>query len=55
MKFAALYWEEPDHSGHMFGPDNDTAMSKVLKEVQYFGYCLNLRETLLIHPDSIFP
>ncbi|KAL7370288.1 hypothetical protein ABVT39_024953 [Epinephelus coioides] len=33
VKFAALYWEEPDHSGHMFGPDNDTAMSKVLKEV----------------------
>ncbi|XP_068446584.1 bis(5'-adenosyl)-triphosphatase enpp4 [Clinocottus analis] len=31
--FAALYWEEPDKSGHLFGPDNDTAMSKVLKEV----------------------
>ncbi|XP_070711503.1 bis(5'-adenosyl)-triphosphatase enpp4 [Pempheris klunzingeri] len=33
VKFAALYWEEPDRSGHMFGPDNFTAMSKVLKEV----------------------
>ncbi|KAM6892719.1 bis(5'-adenosyl)-triphosphatase enpp4 [Lycodopsis pacificus] len=31
--FAALYWEEPDMSGHIFGPDNDTAMSQVLKEV----------------------
>ncbi|KAF3857125.1 hypothetical protein F7725_008984 [Dissostichus mawsoni] len=31
--FAALYWEEPDRSGHIFGPDNDTAMSEVLKEV----------------------
>ncbi|TNN48382.1 Bis(5'-adenosyl)-triphosphatase enpp4 [Liparis tanakae] len=31
--FTALYWEEPDWSGHIFGPDNDTAMSRVLKEV----------------------
>ncbi|XP_069022537.1 bis(5'-adenosyl)-triphosphatase enpp4 [Embiotoca jacksoni] len=31
--FSALYWEEPDRSGHMFGPDNTTAMSKALKEV----------------------
>ncbi|KAG8004621.1 Bis(5'-adenosyl)-triphosphatase enpp4 [Nibea albiflora] len=33
VKFAALYWEEPDRSGHLFGPENTTAMSKVLKEV----------------------
>lgn len=33
VKFAALYWEEPDRSGHLFGPDNTTAMAKVLKEV----------------------
>lgn len=33
VKFAALYWEEPDRSGHLFGPDNTTAMSKVLQEV----------------------
>ncbi|XP_008295993.1 bis(5'-adenosyl)-triphosphatase enpp4 [Stegastes partitus] len=33
VKFAALYWEEPDRSGHRFGPDNTTAMGKVLKEV----------------------
>ncbi|XP_056286790.1 bis(5'-adenosyl)-triphosphatase enpp4 isoform X2 [Pseudoliparis swirei] len=31
--FTAIYWEEPDWSGHMFGPDNDTAMGQVLKEV----------------------
>ncbi|XP_029308079.1 LOW QUALITY PROTEIN: bis(5'-adenosyl)-triphosphatase enpp4 [Cottoperca gobio] len=33
VKFAALYWEEPDRTGHIFGPDNVTAMSKALKEV----------------------
>ncbi|XP_071764542.1 bis(5'-adenosyl)-triphosphatase enpp4 [Centroberyx gerrardi] len=33
VMFAALYWEEPDRSGHTFGPDNTTAMGKVLKEV----------------------
>ncbi|XP_039997858.1 bis(5'-adenosyl)-triphosphatase enpp4 [Xiphias gladius] len=33
VMFAALYWEEPDRSGHTFGPDNVTAMGKVLKEV----------------------
>lgn len=33
VKFAALYWEEPDRSGHKFGPDNTTAMAEVLKEV----------------------
>uniref|UniRef100_A0A3P8SXT7 bis(5'-adenosyl)-triphosphatase n=1 Tax=Amphiprion percula TaxID=161767 RepID=A0A3P8SXT7_AMPPE len=33
VKFAALYWEEPDRSGHIFGPDNTTAMGKALKEV----------------------
>ncbi|KAM4537695.1 bis(5'-adenosyl)-triphosphatase enpp4 [Fundulus diaphanus] len=31
--FATLYWEEPDQSGHAFGPENTTAMAKVLKEV----------------------
>ncbi|XP_071320468.1 bis(5'-adenosyl)-triphosphatase enpp4 [Trachinotus anak] len=33
VMFAALYWEEPDRSGHKFGPDNITAMGKALKEV----------------------
>lgn len=34
VMFAALYWEEPDASGHKFGPDNTTAMSSALKEVE---------------------
>ncbi|XP_056624270.1 bis(5'-adenosyl)-triphosphatase enpp4 [Triplophysa dalaica] len=33
VKFAALYWEEPDRSGHLYGPENTTEMSRVLKEV----------------------
>ncbi|XP_058470002.1 bis(5'-adenosyl)-triphosphatase enpp4 [Solea solea] len=33
VKFVVMYWEEPDRTGHMFGPENDTAMSKALKEV----------------------
>lgn len=33
VMFAALYWEEPDRSGHAYGPDNTTMMAKVLKEV----------------------
>nr|XP_046238061.1 bis(5'-adenosyl)-triphosphatase enpp4 [Scatophagus argus]XP_046238062.1 bis(5'-adenosyl)-triphosphatase enpp4 [Scatophagus argus] len=33
VMFAALYWEEPDRSGHLYGPDNATAMGKALKEV----------------------
>lgn len=37
VMFAALYWEEPDASGHKFGPDNATAMSGVLKEVESFN------------------
>lgn len=32
-KFAALYWEEPDKSGHLYGPENITMMREVLKEV----------------------
>lgn len=32
-KFAALYWEEPDKSGHQYGPENNTMMSEVLKKV----------------------
>uniref|UniRef100_A0A3Q3WMH7 bis(5'-adenosyl)-triphosphatase n=1 Tax=Mola mola TaxID=94237 RepID=A0A3Q3WMH7_MOLML len=33
VMFAVLYWEEPDRSGHIFGPENTTAMGKALKEV----------------------
>lgn len=33
VKFATLYWEEPDASGHTYGPSNTTMMAKALKEV----------------------
>ncbi|XP_077406897.1 bis(5'-adenosyl)-triphosphatase enpp4 [Vanacampus margaritifer] len=33
VMFAAIYWEEPDQSGHLFGPENTSAIGKVLKEV----------------------
>ena len=33
VMFAALYWEEPDRTGHRFGPDNTSAMAQALKEV----------------------
>ncbi|KAI4884608.1 hypothetical protein NFI96_034574 [Prochilodus magdalenae] len=33
VKFAALYWEEPDNTGHAYGPDNITEMTKALKKV----------------------
>ena len=36
VTFAVLYWEEPDRSGHIFGPENTTAMGKALKEVRSF-------------------
>ncbi|KAK2879163.1 hypothetical protein QQF64_010688 [Cirrhinus molitorella] len=44
VKFAALYWEEPDRSGHIYGPDNSTEMTRVLKEVD--GYIGLLMEQL---------
>ncbi|XP_028318814.1 bis(5'-adenosyl)-triphosphatase enpp4 isoform X1 [Gouania willdenowi] len=33
VKFAALYWEEPDGTGHIYGPENTTAMTKTMKQV----------------------
>ncbi|XP_067116064.1 bis(5'-adenosyl)-triphosphatase enpp4 [Osmerus mordax] len=33
VSFAALYWEEPDGTGHKYGPDNTTAMAHALKQV----------------------
>lgn len=33
VSFAALYWEEPDRTGHKYGPDNTTFMSQALKQV----------------------
>uniref|UniRef100_UPI00358E329C bis(5'-adenosyl)-triphosphatase enpp4-like n=1 Tax=Myxine glutinosa TaxID=7769 RepID=UPI00358E329C len=31
--FVTLYWEEPDRSGHRYGPRNSTVMQKVLSKV----------------------
>ncbi|KAL4630512.1 bis(5'-adenosyl)-triphosphatase enpp4-like [Arapaima gigas] len=33
VRFASLYWHEPDKAGHTYGPDNEAEMAKVLKEV----------------------
>ncbi|KAM6185128.1 bis(5'-adenosyl)-triphosphatase ENPP4-like [Rhynchocyon petersi] len=33
VTFATLYWEEPDASGHKYGPEDKENMSKVLKEI----------------------
>ncbi|KAJ0009519.1 hypothetical protein NQD34_001221 [Periophthalmus magnuspinnatus] len=33
VKFAALYWEQPDSSGHKYGPENTTMMGQTLKQV----------------------
>lgn len=33
VKFASLYWEEPDRSGHQYGPEDSTEMARVLQEV----------------------
>ncbi|XP_042323234.1 bis(5'-adenosyl)-triphosphatase ENPP4 isoform X2 [Sceloporus undulatus] len=33
VTFATLYWEEPDASGHKYGPEDTVNMSKVLQEV----------------------
>ncbi|KAK7152546.1 hypothetical protein R3I93_010693 [Phoxinus phoxinus] len=42
VKFAALYWEEPDWSGHRYGPDNTTEMGNALKEVDsHIGFLMD--------------
>ncbi|KAF6113628.1 ectonucleotide pyrophosphatase/phosphodiesterase 4 [Phyllostomus discolor] len=33
VTFAALYWEEPDASGHKYGPEDRGNMSRVLKKI----------------------
>ncbi|CAL9698787.1 unnamed protein product [Knipowitschia caucasica] len=33
VKFAALYWEQPDAAGHKYGPDNTSMMARTLQEV----------------------
>ncbi|KAK1171751.1 bis(5'-adenosyl)-triphosphatase enpp4-like [Acipenser oxyrinchus oxyrinchus] len=47
VKFATLYWEEPDYSGHLYGPDNITEMTKALKQVDdHIGYLIDkLKQT----------
>ncbi|NXY89683.1 ENPP4 triphosphatase, partial [Alcedo cyanopectus] len=35
VSFAALYWEEPDASGHKYGPDDTEKMRQVLEEVDH--------------------
>ncbi|TSM77306.1 Bis(5'-adenosyl)-triphosphatase enpp4 [Bagarius yarrelli] len=42
VKFAALYWEEPDNTGHLYGPDNTTLMAIALKEVDdHVGFLMD--------------
>ncbi|OCT81338.1 hypothetical protein XELAEV_18028157mg [Xenopus laevis] len=42
INFAAIYWEEPDASGHRYGPDDYGNMSGVLKEVdKNVGYLMS--------------
>ncbi|XP_044275160.1 bis(5'-adenosyl)-triphosphatase ENPP4 [Varanus komodoensis] len=33
VTFATLYWEEPDKSGHKYGPEDTKNMNKVLQQV----------------------
>ncbi|KAM4772040.1 bis(5'-adenosyl)-triphosphatase ENPP4 [Rhinophrynus dorsalis] len=43
INFATLYWEEPDASGHRFGPDDIVNMSKVLSDVdKNIGYLVSM-------------
>ena len=33
VTFATLYWEEPDASGHKYGPEDKENMRRVLEDV----------------------
>ncbi|XP_075454655.1 bis(5'-adenosyl)-triphosphatase ENPP4 [Ascaphus truei] len=47
INFATLYWEEPDASGHRFGPDDFGNMSQVLSAVdQNIGYLMSTLKVL---------
>ncbi|XP_074093193.1 bis(5'-adenosyl)-triphosphatase ENPP4 isoform X2 [Macrotis lagotis] len=47
VTFATLYWEEPDASGHKYGPENKEKMSAVLKEVDdHIGHLVHKLKTL---------
>ncbi|CAH2245795.1 bis(5 -adenosyl)-triphosphatase ENPP4 [Pelobates cultripes] len=42
INFALLYWHEPDSSGHRYGPDDASNMSKVLSAVdENVGYLMS--------------
>lgn len=39
VTFATLYWEEPDASGHKYGPEDPLNMPKVMEQVdQHMGF-----------------
>lgn len=41
VTFATLYWEEPDASGHKYGPEDTKNMANVLQEVdKHIGYLI---------------
>ncbi|XP_051853046.1 bis(5'-adenosyl)-triphosphatase ENPP4 isoform X2 [Antechinus flavipes] len=47
VTFATLYWEEPDASGHKYGPEDKEHMSTVLKEVDnHIGHLIHKLKTL---------
>ncbi|XP_040453931.1 bis(5'-adenosyl)-triphosphatase ENPP4 isoform X1 [Falco naumanni] len=47
VSFATLYWEEPDASGHKYGPDDTENMRRVLEEVDnHIGFLINKLKAL---------
>lgn len=47
VSFATLYWEEPDASGHKYGPEDTENMRKVLEEVDnHIGFLTNKLKAL---------
>lgn len=41
VDFATLYFQEPDHMGHMYGPQSDSAKAAVKKADEVIGYLKN--------------
>ncbi|KAM4693840.1 bis(5'-adenosyl)-triphosphatase ENPP4 [Discoglossus pictus] len=53
INFATLYWEEPDSSGHHFGPDDHKNMTEVLRSVdENVGYLMSKLKNLSLW-DSV--
>lgn len=44
MDFATLYFNEPDHTGHDFGPDSPQYWQKIIEMDGHIGYLLNRLE-----------